>query len=226
MAVEIAEVEEDEAEPMVVGSRAGGRGESEEVIGAPPPPMRVVPGPSAPPPARKPPVASRAYAVDRAGKPMPRVYGGHRWLKLWYVPVAALVAVGVALGVVWVAGLFDGDDGDAAAGEDPTATATVAASGTPGGETATPTGAAPTGGKFEINDAVVITGLGSGGTGEAPCLNVRTEPGVDKPAVDCLREGTQLVILGGPEEAGGLTWWFVKTPSGDLWAAEDYLTEP
>jgi hypothetical protein len=212
----------DEApELLSVGSRE--RRENEPVIGAPPPQMRVVPGPGGGAPPRKPPVTSRAYAVDRAGKPMPKVYGRSRLLRYWYVPVAALVAVGVALGVIWVAGLFDDGDGDAASG-DPTAAPTAAASETAGTETASPT-SAPTGGKFEINDSVVITGVGAGGPGEPPCLNVRTEPGVDKPAVDCLPEGTQLTVLDGPQEAGGLVWWFVKTPSGDLWAAEEYLTK-
>jgi hypothetical protein len=219
------EQEEYEVEPVTVGSRTQDRQENDSVIGAPPPRMRVVPGPGAGPPPRKPPVASRAYAVDRAGKPMPKVYGRNRLLRYWYVPVAALVAVGVALGVIWVAGLFDDDDGDAASGGDPTSVPTAAASETPSSETASPT-TASTGGKFEINDVVVITGVGTGGAGEAPCLNIRTEPGTDQDIIDCLREGTQLTVLGGPQEAGDLTWWQVRSTSGDGWAAEDYLTEP
>ncbi|MGH2611223.1 MAG: RING finger protein, partial [Tepidiformaceae bacterium] len=212
----------DPPEPIPVGSRAPGGGagsatpqESEVVIGAPPPAMRVVPGPAGESPQpRKPPVASRVYAVDRTGKPMPRVYGGHRLLRYWYVPVAALVAVGVAFGVIWLAGLFGGDDSDAAGGDDATTTAASTASAEATGASGTQTpaataSAAPTGGKFQVNDAVVITGVGTGSGGEAPCLNIRTEPGTDQTIIDCLREGTQLTVLGGPQEAGGLTWWRV-----------------
>ncbi len=228
--------DDEAAEPVVVGTRGGGAGarqEGEPVIGAPPPTMRVVPGPGAAralgaaPAPRKPPVASRAYAVDRAGKPMPKVYGGHRWLRFWYVPVAAFVAVGVALGVIWVAGLFDDGDGEAASGGDPTSAATSDATEVPATETeAASATTSTTGGKFEVNDVVLITGVGTGGTEEAPCLNVRTEPGTDQPIIDCLREGTQLTILGGPQEAGDFTWWRVRTASGDGWAAEDYLIAP
>jgi hypothetical protein len=217
--------------PAPVPVAARGPQESEAVIGAPPPPMRVVPGPNvgATEP-RKPPIASRAYAVDRTGKPMPRVYGGHRLLRYWYVPAAALVAVGVALGVIWVAGLFGGDDSDAASDDSgtPATASSAAASATDPSGTESPTGtpsAAPTGGKFQVNDAVVITGVGPGSGGEVSCLNIRTEPGTDKDIIDCLREGTQLTVLGGPQEAGGLTWWRVKLTSGDGWAAEDYLAK-
>jgi hypothetical protein len=190
------------------------------------PAVRVVPGPA---PVggepRKPPVASRGYKVDRNGKPMPRVYGGHRLLQYWYVPAAILVAAGVALGVIFVAGLFgDDDDPDAAgAGEtttvSPTSEATADTTQTPQATSS----ASPTGGIFQVNDQVAITGVGSGAGGEAACLNIRTEPGTDQVIIDCLREGTELTISGGPEEAGGLTWWRVTLASGDGWAAEEYL---
>lgn len=225
--------EVDEAVAVGTGAPAGPRGlgpapEPEVVIGGAPAPMRVVPGPGATAEPRKPPIASRAYAVDRSGKPLPRVYGGHRLLRYWYVPAAVLVAAAVALGVIWVAGLFGGDDTDAADDDETTVTTTVstATASVTGAASQTPTASASapsTGGKFEVNDLVVITDVGSGGGDEEACLNIRTEPGTDKTIIDCLREGTQLTVLGGPQEAGGLTWWRVKLTSGDGWAAEDYL---
>ncbi|MEX0781819.1 MAG: RING finger protein [Dehalococcoidia bacterium] len=204
--------------------------EDEVVIGEDPPPVRVVPGPA---PVhtepRKPPVASRGYKVDRNGKPMPRVYGGHRLLRYWYIPAALLVAGAVALGVIWIAGLFGGDDDPDAAGSgnpDTTSTPAGAESSTPGTTTAEATSSAPpTGGKFQVNDQVAITGVGAGADGEPACLNIRIEPGLDQTIIDCLREGTQLTVLGGPQEAGGLTWWQVQLASGDGWAAEDYLVQ-
>jgi hypothetical protein len=193
------------------------------------PAVRVVPGPAplgGEP--RKPPVASRGYKVDRNGKPMPRVYGGHRLLQYWYVPAAILLAAGIALGVIWVAGLFDDDD-SSEAGADNGATTTVSATAESTADTTqTPqatSSASPTGGVFQVNDQVVITDVGTGAGGEAACLNIRTEPGTDQVIIDCLREGTELTISGGPEEAGGLTWWQVSLASGDGWAAEDYLTK-
>ena len=44
------------------------------------------------------------------------------------------------------------------------------------------------------------------------------------------KEGTTLVVLDGPEEADGYTWWQVRTPDGaEGWAAGTWLvlkTEP
>jgi len=38
-----------------------------------------------------------------------------------------------------------------------------------------------------------------------------------------VKDGVELRITGGPETAGGLTWWKVQTDLGEGWAAEDYL---
>lgn len=194
------------------------------VIGEEPPPVRVVPGPApigGEP--RKQPAAARAYAVDRNGKPMPRVYGGNRFLRYWYVPAAILLAAAIAFGVIWVAGLVEGDDDPQEADGAPTTTAVPTAPGEATSTAGATASASPTGGRFQVNDQVAITGVGAGAGGEAPCLNIRTEPGTDKAIIDCLREGTQLTVLGGPQEAGGLTWWQVQLASGGGWAADDYL---
>jgi hypothetical protein len=62
---------------------------------------------------------------------------------------------------------------------------------------------------------VVVVGTGS-------CLNVRTEPGGD--AVDCITEGSAIVLAAGPEEARDLQWWRVEGRDG--WVAADYLRYP
>ena len=209
---------------MVAGPATALADDDEVVIGEEPP-VRVVPGPpTVGGEPRKPPVASRGYAVDRNGKPMPKVYGGHKLLRYWYIPAALIVAAGVALGVIWIAGLF-GDD-DNAAGDDPTPTTAASPTTDPSASPEGTASPADTGGRFQVNDQVVIQGVGTGDGGEPACLNIRTEPGTDKPIIDCLQEGTQLTVLGGPQEAGGLTWWQVQLTSGGGWAAEDYLDTP
>jgi hypothetical protein len=62
---------------------------------------------------------------------------------------------------------------------------------------------------------VVVIGTGS-------CLNVRTEPGGD--AVDCITEGSPIVLAAGPEEARDIKWWRVEGRDG--WVAADYLRYP
>lgn len=198
------------------------------------PPLRTVPPPAplAGATVTRKPAASRAYKADRSGKPMPDLYARHRLLQFWYVPAAVLLAVVVAFAVIWVAGLFDGDSNPAGT-TDPTRTlgpATVGGprpSGTvsPAATTATTVATTVPSGKFQPNDAVTVTGVGAGTGSEAGCLNVRTEPGTGNPAIVCVPDGTQLTVVGGPQEAGGLKWWKVRLTSGEGWAAEDYLVK-
>lgn len=68
---------------------------------------------------------------------------------------------------------------------------------------------------LKVGAEVVVIGTGS-------CLNVRTEPGGD--AVDCITEGTPIVLAAGPEEARDLVWWRVEGRDG--WVAADYLRYP
>ena len=203
-----------------------------------PPPLHTVPPPAPLNDARvtrkRPP--AQGYKVDRTGKPLPSLYARHRILQFWYVPAAVLLAVGVAFAVIWVAGLFNDGDSDSA-GVDPTRTtvpSTPSAQATSAGGSATqspasgspaPAGTVAPGGKFQVNEAVVVTGVGAGSGSEAGCLNIRTEPGTGNPAIVCVPDGTQLTVLGGPQEAGGLKWWKVRLTSGEGWAAEDYLAK-
>jgi hypothetical protein len=68
---------------------------------------------------------------------------------------------------------------------------------------------------LHIGAEVVVIGTGS-------CLNVRTEPG--GAAVDCITEGTPIILAAGPEEARDLQWWQVEGRDG--WVAADYLRYP
>ncbi len=218
-----------------------------EVIGEPPPPpvravQRPVPPPEmppAPPPQRSPrpvppppepmgPVQHGRYAVRATaeGRPLPAIYGRHQILRLWYLPVAAFLAVLVALVVIWGADqLLGGDDAPGAppptatSGAQPTATRGVARTPDPSpspGATATSTGD-PTA-KFRPGDIVVVTGAGD-------CLNVRVGPARANDAIVCLQDGREMTITGGPEVADGFRWWKVRTTLGEGWAAEDFMTK-
>lgn len=189
-----------------------------------------------------PPVAPRRYVPPHdeqhpGRKPLPKIYNRHRIVEYWYVPVAALVAIAVALGVIWGADqLFGGGDDKPAApagGITPAATVQNSGATTPAGATtprpsasASPASGTPTvttgSGKFKAGDTVVVTGAGD-------CLNVRVAPGRTNAqgqpnnAIVCLNDGTEVKIVAGPETAGDLKWWKVSTTLGEGWAAEDYL---
>ncbi len=61
------------------------------------------------------------------------------------------------------------------------------------------------------------------GTG-ASKLSVRQNPGTSAPRLKLVPDGTQLVVVGGPESANGLTWWKVDDQAGLVgWVAADYL---
>lgn len=210
-------------EPVAVDDQDG------DVIGGNPPvihrrlPENVVP-PVAPPRRYVPPTGEQ---MPR--KPLPQIYERHKIVGYWYVPVAVMLAIVVAFGVIWGAERLFGGDSDTAAPE-PTPTTTSGATGdqtpTPATQvtpattttaTASPSETATTGpGKFSAGDTVVVTGTGD-------CLNVRTNPGVENDAIICIADATEVKVTGGPEEAGGLTWWKVETRLGEGWAAEDYL---
>jgi hypothetical protein len=197
--------------------------DDQPVIGDHPPEAHVARRPPAPymvagPGGKKPP----PIETRSRGSSMPRVYPGHALLRLWYVPVAALLAVGVAIGVIFGAeAIFGGDDDDAGAAVVTTPSATVSETAN-GGETPSETGTPGTSatsaasGKFQAGDVVVVTGSGD-------CLNVRKAPGRDAAVLTCLPDGEPLTIRGGPETIDNLLWWKVQTVIGEGWAAEQYL---
>lgn len=175
---------------------------------------------------------------------MPKVYTGSRLAQYWYVPVAALVAAVVAGGVIFAAeALFGGDSGGPAvistpAVESPTVATGGAASPSPGATIPTqPAGASPLAtpspgpgvgatatvpapaGTFQPGETLIVQGTGD-------CLNVRQAPGTANAVVTCVDEGSQVTVLGGPQQSGGLTWWQVQAPGATGWAAGDYLVRP
>lgn len=54
-------------------------------------------------------------------------------------------------------------------------------------------------------------------------LNLRAEPGTSSDIVTPLENGTELTIVGGPQTAGGFTWWEVEGATGRGWSAGRYL---
>lgn len=182
-----------------------------ETVTRPSPPRRYQPPPGEP----------------AARKPMPKVYGRHRILDYWYVPVAVLVAVVVAGGVIWASEQLWGGGGEAspapggAGSSAPAAslTTTVRESATVGGAGATATPAASTAaGKFRTSEAVLVRSPGE-------CLNLRPAPGLGNAPIGCLEDGAEITVRGGPQTAEQIVWWNVSTAQGDGWVAEDYIAK-
>jgi len=61
-------------------------------------------------------------------------------------------------------------------------------------------------------------------TGAAPCLNVREGPALNQAAVDCIADGTTIVVASGPAESDGHQWWQVDGRAG--WVVAEYLRYP
>jgi len=70
---------------------------------------------------------------------------------------------------------------------------------------------------LEKGATVIVEGTGT-------CLNVRVSPSVKADAVDCIADGTKIVLEDGPVTADGHDWWRPQDRSG--WVAGDYLRYP
>jgi hypothetical protein len=70
---------------------------------------------------------------------------------------------------------------------------------------------------LSVGDTAVVTGTGN-------CLNVREGPGLDAPTIDCLADGTEIVVAQGPLAADGFLWWRLDGRAG--WVASDWLRLP
>lgn len=165
---------------------------------------------------------------------MPQIYERHRIFAYWYIPVAIVLAIGVALGVILgTERLLGGDDAKPTTSltPQPVTTTTPGETRTPGptptpdpnsNQTPEPTPSAGPG-AFSVGDVVQVFNTGD-------CLNVRTAPGINdpatgqvNPAIICVADGTRIAVTGGPEQAGSFTWWKVETVLGEGWAVQDYL---
>lgn len=75
----------------------------------------------------------------------------------------------------------------------------------------------PTSSELAVGDTAVVRVDGE-------CLNVRPTP-AGNPPLTCLPEGRLVTIVGGPQSAGGVTWWQVT--AGDItgWSSGQYLVK-
>ncbi len=184
------------------------------------------PGPSAPPRAKR-----GRYPGEQRKTPSVedmRLYGRRGMLRYWYVPLAAILAIAVAVGVVWAADQYlggtddtpaaadDGNGDDAAAPDDDGQA--VAPAPTPEPEPTPVEEEEPIPTEFGPGVFGVVTGTGAGG-----CLNIRVAPGTENDAIICVPDGTELTVISGPEEAGNLVWWEISAVEITGWAAEDYM---
>jgi hypothetical protein len=77
---------------------------------------------------------------------------------------------------------------------------------------------APVAGNIEEGQSVRVTGTGTEG------IRFRSGPGMDYITLSILPDGTELVVLEGPEEADGFIWWRLETDDGTAgWAADEWL---
>lgn len=74
---------------------------------------------------------------------------------------------------------------------------------------------------LEPGDGVVFIGLG-----ETDCLNIREQPSVAAAATICMGDGATAVILDGPVDAEGYTWFQVAGEGFSGWAIETYMRLP
>ncbi|MCL7452121.1 MAG: SH3 domain-containing protein [Anaerolineae bacterium] len=79
----------------------------------------------------------------------------------------------------------------------------------------------PSGAIIEPGVTVVVQGTQGAG------LRLRSEPTTESGVVTAVREGIQLTVVDGPEEADGFVWWKVRTPDGkEGWGAANWLALP
>lgn len=72
----------------------------------------------------------------------------------------------------------------------------------------------------EIGPGATVIVQGTGGAG----LNVRGEPSTRGQVVTSAKDGDELTVIAGPEEADQHTWWRVRTANGkEGWASQRYL---
>jgi hypothetical protein len=96
---------------------------------------------------------------------------------------------------------------------DPTATSTIPAS----GSLSTPASNA----QIKVGDYVQISGTGGDG------LRIRSGAGTGNAPLFLGMESEVFKVIGGPQDADGITWWNLSAPYDDTrqgWAASNYLS--
>lgn len=201
---------------------------------------RLVPPASAPPPPARPPEKrKRASAPPRTGKSNNPLY-----LPLWSVAAMLLFAFCGTFTIISAVLLLGGNRApggdprvviitaapsptfDAQAPPEPTATSNLLpADGNSGplptfaleGPTLPPVILSPTPVTISIGQTVVVT---------EDQLRLRSAAGLDGELISYLALGTRFTVIGGPQQASGLTWWQVENPTQPMvrgWVAGDYL---
>lgn len=75
-------------------------------------------------------------------------------------------------------------------------------------------------GNIGVGSRVSVVNTGNAG------LSIREEASTAGERVDVAQEGDTLLVVGGPEEAEGYTWWFLRdelNSAREGWAVEDFL---
>ena len=197
------------------------------------PTQPVSPAPVPPPPPKR---KRRPARSARSESPL--------YLPLWSVGVMLLAAFCATFTIISVVLLLGGNNAsggdprvviitaipsptfDAAAA--PTATPTsplLPSDSTPGsvptfaleGPTLPPVILSPTPVAIAVGQSVTIT---------EDQVRLRAAPGLDGELISYLAIGTVFTVIGGPQQASGLTWWQVEDPTQPLvrgWVAADYL---
>jgi uncharacterized protein YgiM (DUF1202 family) len=80
-----------------------------------------------------------------------------------------------------------------------------------------------------VEEPPTSTGIAAGATvivkgTKGAGLNIREEPARQARIVTSAKEGAELTVLEGPEEAGGYVWWKLQTSDGkEGWGASEWL---
>lgn len=76
-----------------------------------------------------------------------------------------------------------------------------------------------------VNPSASELGVGGNATVTEDGLNLRGNATTDAEVMTTLSQGQQVAIIGGPEEADGITWWQVELDNDTQgWVAEDFLS--
>jgi len=81
----------------------------------------------------------------------------------------------------------------------------------------------PGGGPDGTTVAAEPVASGDTATVATSCLNLRSSASLSGTRIDCLPNGTQVTVTGGPVYADGHAWVSVSTPYGTGWVASEYL---
>jgi hypothetical protein len=73
---------------------------------------------------------------------------------------------------------------------------------------------------LQQGDRVIFIGLGE------ECLSIREQPTILANRTICMADGTEAIILEGPVEADGYTWWRVAGDGFNGWAVSIYMRLP